>query len=333
MSNKAIFLDRDDTLIEDPGYINSPDQVKLLPYAASSLVELKQMGYKLIVVTNQSGIARGIVKEEALTQIHHQLKTLLGKEGAYLDDIYFCPYHPNGAIPKYCKESDLRKPNPGMILKAADDHDIDLAQSWMVGNSYRDITAGLRAGCRTILINSSVKPSYKKIGDPDPDKKAVNIREVVNIIKMYNLQENITKTTAQSESISPAESYHHETNKEAQKDIHEPGEHVTTEKIEEIFAGKAKSKDKPVQPEKTHRMLEEVLSHLKSKRREDMFQEFSFIKMFAGIAQVVAIFCLAISLVFLIGASWTSESVHTALGYAITLQLMAIGLYIMQSDN
>jgi D,D-heptose 1,7-bisphosphate phosphatase len=96
MSNKAIFLDRDDTLIEDAGYINNPDQVKLLDGVGEAMRELKDMGYKLVIATNQSGVARGIVTEEALGEIHNRLKQLLAENGAFLDQIYYCPYHPEG---------------------------------------------------------------------------------------------------------------------------------------------------------------------------------------------------------------------------------------------
>ena len=112
MSDKTIFLDRDSTLIEDHGYINHPDQVKLVDGAAKALGEFAAMGYKLIVVSNQSAVARGIVSEEVLEQIHNRLKQLLAKNGAYLDRIYYCPYHPDAIIPKYRKESNSRKPNP-----------------------------------------------------------------------------------------------------------------------------------------------------------------------------------------------------------------------------
>ena len=332
MSNKAIFLDRDDTLIEDPGYINSPDQVKLLPIAAASLIELKQMGYKLIVVTNQSGVARGIVKEEAITDIHHQLKTLLGREGAYLDAIYYCPYHPNGVIPKFSKESDLRKPNPGMILKAADEHDIDLSQSWMVGNSYRDITAGLRAGCRTILINSSAKPAYKKIGDPEPDKKAVNIREVANIIKMHHLRERISATAEPKEPLPVVETTTAEPAGSVTDSISAMDAAAVFERPENIDEH-ISPKVKLAHPEKTHRLLEEVLRHVRIGRREEMFHEFSLAKLFAGISQGLVVFCLLLSLWFLMDSSRPVTAVHTAIGYAIVLQLMTIGLYMLRDGK
>jgi histidinol-phosphate phosphatase family protein len=98
MSNKAIFLDRDGTLIEDPGYLNHPEQVTLLEGVAEALIELRAMGYMIIVTTNQSAVARGIVSEKVLGEIHNRLRQLLTERGAYLDQIYYCPYHPDGVI-------------------------------------------------------------------------------------------------------------------------------------------------------------------------------------------------------------------------------------------
>ncbi|KPK36543.1 MAG: hypothetical protein AMJ65_16050, partial [Phycisphaerae bacterium SG8_4] len=149
MSDKAVFLDRDDTLIEDPGYIDNPDQVKLLDGAAEALIELKNLGYKLVVVTNQSAVARGIITEKVLAEIHERMRQLLAEKNAYLDEIYYCPYHPEGVVPKYRKESNYRKPNPGMLLEAADDMNIDLGDSWCIGNSSSDVEAGSHAGCKT----------------------------------------------------------------------------------------------------------------------------------------------------------------------------------------
>ncbi len=198
MSNKAIFLDRDDTLIEDPGYINNPKQVKLLDGAAEALIEFSDMGYKLVVVSNQSGVARGIVTEKTLGEIHNRLKQLLAEKGAFLDKIYYCPHHPDGVIAKYKKESDWKKPNPGMLLTAAEEMDIDLEQSWAIGNSSRDIEAGLRAGCKTILINRPLHYEPPKPGEPKPDYKAINIKEAVNIVKQYHRSSNRDTSHAES---------------------------------------------------------------------------------------------------------------------------------------
>ncbi len=186
MSNKAIFMDRDDTLIEDPGYLSDPDQVKLLPGVPWALIQLKDMGYKLVVVTNQSGVARGIITETVLRKIHDRLEHLLAQQNARLDAIYYCPYHPEGSVAKFRRDSDCRKPNPGMLLMAADELDIDLAESWMIGNAGHDIEAGLRAGCKTILIDVPSRQRQIRPDDPAPHYRAVNIAEAANIIKKYN---------------------------------------------------------------------------------------------------------------------------------------------------
>lgn len=186
MSDKAIFLDRDGTLIEDPGYLNDPEQVKLLEGVAEALAELRTMGYKLIVVSNQSAVARGLVTEKVLDEIHNRLNQLLAARQVHLDRIYYCPYHPDGVIGKYRKDSDLRKPNPGMLLTAADEMGIDLSDSWLIGNSTSDIEAGLRAGCKTILINRSLDYKQSKPNQPSPDYKGVNMKEAVNIIKKHH---------------------------------------------------------------------------------------------------------------------------------------------------
>ncbi|HDZ22760.1 hypothetical protein LCGC14_0451400 [marine sediment metagenome] len=154
MSEKAIFLDRDNTLIEDPGYISDPDAVRLLPGVELAMKSLSQAGYLLVVVTNQSGVARGLLTEESLKKIHERMVELLSRKGALVDEIYYCPYHAEGSVPEYAIESDLRKPEPGMLLQAAEDMGIDLSVSWMVGDTPSDIEAGERAGCRTIRIRT-----------------------------------------------------------------------------------------------------------------------------------------------------------------------------------
>ena len=145
-THKAIFLDRDNTLIEDPGYINHPDQVRLLDGVPEALLGFSRLNYKLILVTNQSGVARGILTEATLKEIHQRLQRLLGENGVSLDRIYYCPYHLEGAIEKYRKASEDRKPNPGMLLKAARDINIDLIRSWRWGEQRFLIPAAWQ-GC------------------------------------------------------------------------------------------------------------------------------------------------------------------------------------------
>ena len=315
MPNKAIFLDRDDTLIEDPGYINHPDQVKLLDGVAEALTELKAMGYKLIVVSNQSGVARGIVTEKTLGEIHNRLKQLLAKNGAYLDKIYYCPYHPDGVIAKYRKESDWRKPNSGMLSAAADEMDIDLSQSWIIGNSNRDVEAGSRVGCKTILIEHHSHYKRPELGRPNPDHRAVNIREVVNIIKKHH--RSSSKPTAQSQSVSTPKP------QPVSKTTKQPHQLKPTEI-------KAYPAEHNVSSKRTEQLLDSILRELKSMQRADMFGEFSIMRLIAGIVQVIVFFCLLITVWFLMTPTRQDNLVLIALGFAMVLQVMALTFYIMQ---
>ena len=313
MADKAVFLDRDDTIIEDPGYISSPSQVKLLGGVAGALVQLRKMGYKLIVVTNQSAVARGIVTEAMLRKIHKRINELLKKDGAHIDKFYYCPYHPEGVIPKYRIESDMRKPAAGMFFLASREMDIDCSRSWMVGNSYRDVTAGRRAGCGTILIKSSLKPAMKKLGDPEPDKIAINMKEVVNIIKMYDWEAVEAKdippeSTEPPEPVQEVEQIQPEPVREVQAPAPEPviepdqREYETDEPVienwpntEQIIehqtaeapteepslstpAPAAKTTEQPIDIKKTNALLEDVVKYLKRADRENMFEDFPVMK-------------------------------------------------------
>jgi D,D-heptose 1,7-bisphosphate phosphatase len=155
---KAIFLDRDGTINKYVGFLRDIDDFELLPGVAEAIRKINSSGYLAIVVTNQPVIARGEVTFEQLDEIHNKMETLLGQEGAYLDDIYFCPHHPDkgfvGEVPELKIDCDCRKPKPGMLLKAAEDFNIDLSLSWMIGDGNHDIGAGKNAGCHTALIGN-----------------------------------------------------------------------------------------------------------------------------------------------------------------------------------
>ena len=155
---KAIFLDRDGTINKYVGFLRKEEEFELLPGAADAIKKINKSGFLAVVVTNQPVIARGEVTFEGLQTIHNKMETLLGKEGAYLDGIYFCPHHPHsgyeGEVKELKIECECRKPKPGMLLKAAQDLNIDLSQSYMVGDGENDIKAGKASGCKTVLLNT-----------------------------------------------------------------------------------------------------------------------------------------------------------------------------------
>lgn len=174
---KAIFLDRDGTINKYVGFLRNIDDFELLPGVAEAIKKINNSGYLAIVVTNQPVIARGEVTRNELQEIHNKMETLLGKEGAYLDAIYYCPHHPHkgykGELPELKIDCDCRKPKPGMLLKAAQDFNVDLSQSWMVGDGENDVKAGKAAGTYTALIG---------LNDYNQDINSKSLRSIINSI-------------------------------------------------------------------------------------------------------------------------------------------------------
>ncbi|HKB16948.1 MAG TPA: HAD family hydrolase [Planctomycetota bacterium] len=152
MKGRGVLLDRDGTIVEDPEFLRAPDQVRLLPGAASALRKLRRAGFRLAVVTNQSGIARGLFDEATLENIHRRLRELLAAEGAALDGIYVCPHHPEEGRPPYRADCDCRKPRPGLLLRAIREMDLDPARSYGVGDSPRDLEAAAAAGVPFVAL-------------------------------------------------------------------------------------------------------------------------------------------------------------------------------------
>ncbi len=326
MADKAIFLDRDDTIIADPGYINSPEQVKLLPGASHGINELRKLGYKLVIVSNQSGIARGIFTENTLAKIHEKLKELLAKENAYIDRIYYCPYHRQGSIPKYRKDSNERKPKPGMLLRAAKEMNLDLENSWMIGNTYNDVAAGEAAGTKTILIKSHTNKPVKNLADPTADFEAVNLKEAANIIKRQ-----VAGSTQQNKISQNTEIEKNENEQKCEPAVTLPTETDELEtknyKLNEVEQKLLKETDR------TEHLLEEIKLILKSKNRQDAFQEFSAMKLLAGVIQMVAGACLFVAVLYKMSPAEKDNAAFTAIGFAAVLQLMALTLYIMHNDK
>lgn len=150
---KAIFLDRDGTINEDVGYARSIGDIKIFPEAPAAIKNFKELGYKVIVITNQAVIGRGWLSEEGMVALHSQYnEKLVQLGGVPIDKFYFCPHHPKADSEKYRMICECRKPAHGLILQAAKENAIDLRESWMIGDKLTDIVAGKNAGCKTILI-------------------------------------------------------------------------------------------------------------------------------------------------------------------------------------
>jgi D-glycero-D-manno-heptose 1,7-bisphosphate phosphatase len=152
--NKAIFLDKDGTLIPDIPYNIDPEKITLSNDAVAGLRNLQNEGYKLIIISNQSGVARGYFTEDKLHAVEGKIKEMFVLEGLRLDGFYYCPHHPQGKTPGYNIECHCRKPAAGMLFNAAAEHDISLENSWMIGDILNDVEAGNRAGCKTVLIDN-----------------------------------------------------------------------------------------------------------------------------------------------------------------------------------
>ncbi len=149
---RAVFLDRDGVLIEDVNYLTCRERVRVLPGVPGALQRLRNAGYLLLVVTNQSAVARGWLTEQELADIHAELQSRLAERGAQVDAIYYCPHLPEGKVQQYTRNCQCRKPAPGLINRGAREWNVETAQSYMVGDSARDIAAGRAAGCQTIAV-------------------------------------------------------------------------------------------------------------------------------------------------------------------------------------
>ncbi|MFA6107639.1 MAG: D-glycero-beta-D-manno-heptose 1,7-bisphosphate 7-phosphatase [Candidatus Latescibacterota bacterium] len=150
----AVFLDRDGTLNREVDHLHRVDDLELLPGTATALACLREAGFLLVVVTNQSAVARGLLTVPALEEIHAELQRRLAAAGARLDALYYCPHHPDEGDPPFRCRCDCRKPAPGLLHRAAADLGIDLTASYMVGDTRSDLEAGWAAGCRTVLVRT-----------------------------------------------------------------------------------------------------------------------------------------------------------------------------------
>lgn len=192
---KAIFIGKDGTLIDNIPNNVDPARVTLTPGAAHGIKLLVNHGYLPVIVSNQSGVAFGYFTVDALEAVIERIQELLFIEGTTIQDFYFCPHHPEGSVPEYAVTCACRKPSPGMLVKAALDLRIDLSQSWVIGDILNDIEAGHRAGCRTILVNNGHETEWVNAEGRQPDFTVGNMDQAAEVIlKNSELASELIKT-------------------------------------------------------------------------------------------------------------------------------------------
>ncbi|MCM3904500.1 MAG: HAD family hydrolase [Pyrinomonadaceae bacterium] len=183
---RAVFIDRDGTISEEVGYINHPSRFRVFPYSAAAIKLLNDSGWLAIVVTNQAGVARGYFAEDMIQTIHETLKQEMAATDARIDAIYYCAHHPSVGDPPYRFECDCRKPKPGLIRRAAEEFDIDLPGSWMVGDRYSDIELARNAGVNSVFVMSGYGRGewehQRQTWNHQPDLTAKHLLEAVKKI-------------------------------------------------------------------------------------------------------------------------------------------------------
>ena len=205
MKRPAVFFDRDNTLIVSDGYLGDPSKVVLVDGAADAVARARSLGYAVIVFSNQSGVARGLFSEDDVHRVNARVDEMLLDQNpsAVIDRHEFCPYHPEGTVEPYAKESELRKPKPGMILQAAEKLALDLSRSWVVGDAPRDIESGKAAGCKTIWYKDPKLPpsmAARELMLVVPDAVVSTLKEATDVIAREAL---LSRSAAPNESVAP----------------------------------------------------------------------------------------------------------------------------------
>lgn len=303
MKRPAIFFDRDNTLIVGNEYLGDPEKVVLMPGAADAVSRARALGYATIIFSNQSGVARGMFEERDVRAVNRRVEERLLEENheAIIDRQEYCPFHPEATVEEYRKDSDLRKPKPGMILTAAEKMALDLPRSWVVGDAARDIEAGHAAGCRTILfqpMNVEVSPAAIEPPKVPPDYICTTLREAMNFI-------------AENEAPPP----------QPVLPISEQAPNSLPKAVEKI------AEPKEVNPNaKLERLTEYILEELR--RQKDVQIDFSLTRLFAGITQI-----LALAVLFYSYINRSNDSFYGLMFCAQFIELLTIALLLMSRQK
>lgn len=310
MKRPAVFLDRDNTLIASDGYLGDKDQVRLIDGAAELIAAVRRLGYAVVVFSNQSGVARGMFTEEAVKAVNARMVELLQAENpeALIDRQEYCPFHPEAVVAEYRKDSELRKPRPGMILKAAHEMELDLAASWVIGDAPRDIEAGAAAGCRTILYRDAALPASPAAAEEPavrPDFEVAALEDAQGII--------------------------------SSADFVSLGDSITGPQRPGVRAGSrhpAAGQTIPASPSQDSRVAQELgrirttLNSILDEQRKKPAPsggEFSISKMLGGMVQVVALACMIVAFT----QRGNPAAMSAMLLWAGVLELLTIALLLM----
>jgi D-glycero-D-manno-heptose 1,7-bisphosphate phosphatase len=301
MKRPAIFFDRDNTLIANDGYLGDPEKVVLVDGAADAVARARALGFATVVVSNQSGVARGMFDEAAVQAVNRRMDQMLLRENAaaVIDRHEFCPYHPEATVEQYRQDSTLRKPRPGMIMSAADRLALDLKRSWVIGDAPRDVEAGKAAGCHTILLHlphAAQSPAAAEKLGAEPDYHAANLKEAMDFIENNRIApeehpQRSPQAMASPAPLRPAPS-------PAAED--EPGMRL-------------------------ERLAEQILEELRTLNRNDHYSDFSVSKLMAGIVQVLALASLLLSYLNRSSPSFPSYMLTTIFLQTLTISLLIMG--------
>jgi D-glycero-D-manno-heptose 1,7-bisphosphate phosphatase len=339
MKRPAVFFDRDNTLIVSDGYLGDPSKVELVEGAAEAVARARQLGFVVVTVSNQSGVARGMFDEEAVRAVNHRMDELLrqSRPAAVIARHEFCPDHPQGVVERYRKESDRRKPRPGMIWDAAEKLNLDLSRSWLIGDAPRDIEAGRAAGCRTILLKDgtlAASPAALEESAVQPDFTAGSLGEAISIVSR-EVFGKVAPGTARGPLVAAIAGKASGPMQEDKANDREsgPGDDAAGNLAPSSSGHEGSAHESPAHREgpgrehgpanRSERLLEQILLELR-RHRETPPSDFSVPKLLAGVVQV-----LALGLLFLAYLNREHPDMQHYLLYAIMFQVLTVALLIM----
>ncbi len=315
MSRPAVFFDRDNTLIVNSDYLGDPDQVALLGGAAAAVARVRKLGFATVVVSNQSGVARGMFGEDQVRAVNARMDQMLIDEDpeAVIDHHEFCPFHPEASVPEYAGDHERRKPKPGMLFDAAKALDLNLKQSWLIGDAPRDIEAGRRAGCRTVLVKEKLEsesPAASENMRHRPDYVATSLQDAVDFIEMQLDPHNDPSDIATNATLSVADTIRNESSAIAQTVASAPTPPVAS------LPASTSDRDQVL-------LLERVVEELR--RANDPPQDFSIARMLAGIMQGFALAAFFAAMLY----RDTPPTFSMIILVAIFLQTLVCGLVLL----